>query len=244
MRSDYILWLKKQGYTEPTQNTQLYRISKVERSYGDLDIHIKNNTYQKIIEDLTYTASDERANRPNPSKISLGSNSNIRNNLASYKMAAIYYLNFINDDNFRPEDISEENELHEELSDDNFEFQQKFSIESDMQKALRQNILSLANNLTIIDDNKERIVESGRIDITCSDGTNIVAIELKAGTADSKAIGQILGYMGDLQIEENKPVKGILVAHDFDKRARAAARVVPTLTLKKYSIAFQFSDVE
>lgn len=47
--------------------------------------------------------------------------------------------------------------------------------------------------------------------------------------------------MGDLQEEEETPVRGILVAHDFDKRAKAAARVVPTLELKKYSIEFKFT---
>jgi hypothetical protein len=45
--------------------------------------------------------------------------------------------------------------------------------------------------------------------------------------------------MGDLHEEEGgKPVRGILVAHDFDRRTKAAAGVVPTLTLKKYSVEF------
>lgn len=99
-------------------------------------------------------------------------------------------------------------------------------------------------SLKIIDDGAERAVESGFIDITCDDGKNIVVIELKAGKADSRAIGQTLGYMGDLQGEEEKPVRGILVAHDFDQRVKSAARVVPNLTLKKYAIAFTFSDVD
>lgn len=47
--------------------------------------------------------------------------------------------------------------------------------------------------------------------------------------------------MGDLQEEEGgKPVRGILVAHDFDQRTKSASRVVSTLTLKKYSIEFKF----
>ena len=47
--------------------------------------------------------------------------------------------------------------------------------------------------------------------------------------------------MGDPQEEESgKPVRVILVAHDFDRRAKAAARVVPTLALMKYSIEFKF----
>jgi RecB family endonuclease NucS len=79
------------------------------------------------------------------------------------------------------------------------------------------------------------------IDITCENDEALVVVELKAGKADNRAIGQILGYMGDLYEEEGgKLVRGILVAHDFDRRTRAAARVVPTLTLKKYSIEFRF----
>jgi endonuclease len=121
--------------------------------------------------------------------------------------------------------------------------QQKFSLERDMQAALRRNIISLDSSLKIIDDGAERAVNSGFIDITCDDGNAIVAVELKAGKADSRAIGQILGYMGDLQEEEGgKPVRGILVAHDFDQRSKAAARVVPSLTLKKYSIEFKFTQ--
>ena len=110
-----------------------------------------------------------------------------------------------------------------------------------MQVALRHNIKNLNPDLKIIDDGAERSVNSGFIDITCEDTKNIVVVELKAGKADSRAIGQILGYMGDLQEEEEKSVRGILVAHDFDRRAKAAARVVPTLELKKYSIEFKFT---
>jgi RecB family endonuclease NucS len=114
-----------------------------------------------------------------------------------------------------------------------------------MQAALRSNVASLDPSLRIIDDGAERAVNSGLIDITCEDESSIVVVELKAGKADSRAIGQILGYMGDVYEEEGgRSVRGILVAHDFDKRSRAAARVVPTLTLKKYAIEFQFMDEE
>lgn len=125
--------------------------------------------------------------------------------------------------------------------EESIEERQRLSLERDMQAALRQNISSLEDSLEIIDDGAERAVNSGLIDITCSDGDGIVVIELKAGKADSRSIGQILGYMGDVQSEEDgRKVRGILVAHDFDKRAKAAAKVVPTLTLKRYSIEFKF----
>jgi hypothetical protein len=49
--------------------------------------------------------------------------------------------------------------------------------------------------------------------------------------------------MGDVAAEQEVGnVRGIIVASDFDGKAKAAARVVPNLTLRKYSIRFLFSD--
>lgn len=202
-----------------------------------------NGTYQRIIDSLKYSTSDERANKPNPSKLIF--DGNIRNNLQSYKNAAVRYLKFLMDDGFQ-------NRLSETESLENVDTApvteesnlQRFSLERDMQAALRRNIKSIDPSLTIIDDGAERAVNSGLIDITCQDGNALVVVELKADKADSRAIGQILGYMGDLYEEEGgKLVRGILVAHDFDRRTMAAARVVPTLALKKYSVEFQFSSL-
>lgn len=102
-----------------------------------------------------------------------------------------------------------------------------FGLERDLQMALRGNIEQLEPGLTIIDGGREKIVASGRIDITARDqeGATVV-IELKA-MADREAIGQILGYMGDLT-EDGAPVRGILVAHDFVRSSVSAARVGST----------------
>jgi len=124
---------------------------------------------------------------------------------------------------------------------------QKLSLERDMQAALRLRIGQLSNTLSIVDDGAERTVDSGFIDITCVDSKDdaLVVVELKAGKADSRAIGQILGYMGDLaEEEEGRVVRGILVAHEFDKRSRSAARVVSTLSLVRYAIDFRFEPEE
>jgi endonuclease len=49
--------------------------------------------------------------------------------------------------------------------------------------------------------------------------------------------------MGDVAAEqEGETVRGILVASDFDAKAKAAAKVVPCLMLRKYSVRFLFSD--
>ena len=51
--------------------------------------------------------------------------------------------------------------------------------------------------------------------------------------------------MGDIADEEpDRAVRGILVAGDFDKKARSAARVVPNLSLRSYRVSFQFKDVD
>ena len=86
---------------------------------------------------------------------------------------------------------------------------------------------------------------SGFIDITAkaTDGF-VVVIELKAGTARRDAIGQILSYMGDIAAEESNQVRGILVAGDFDNKARAAARVVTSLSLRRYRVSFEFFPAE
>lgn len=241
MRPDYPQWLIEQKYSDGTQTAQIHRVKKVEESYGSLDEHFANGTYEGVIDSLQYSTSDERANKPNPSKIKF--DGNIRNNLQSYKNAVVRYRKFLNDIGFQGSS-SEAREFVENadipLSSEESS-QQRFSLERDMQAALRRNIQSLDPALKIVDDGAERAVNSGLIDITCEDDSAIVVIELKAGKADSRAIGQILGYMGDLQEEEGgKLVHGILVAHDSDKRAKAAARVVPTLTLKRYSIEFKF----
>jgi hypothetical protein len=119
-----------------------------------------------------------------------------------------------------------------------------FGLEKDLQKNIRQSIEQLEPGLRISDGGNERSVEGGRIDITAEDNEGkMVAIELKAGTAKSDSIAQILAYMSYLSEEEHKPVRGIIVAGDFDKRTLLAARAVPNLQLKQYSVSFSFKDL-
>lgn len=122
--------------------------------------------------------------------------------------------------------------------------QTTFSLERDLQAALRANIEQLERGLKITDGGKEKKVDSGFIDITAEDSNGSpVVIELKAGKADREAVGQILGYMGNLQLDLQKPVRGIIVARDFDSSAVAALGAVANLQLKKYSFVFSFESV-
>ena len=73
---------------------------------------------------------------------------------------------------------------------------------------------------------------------------NLVVVELKAGRASSSVIAQILAYMASIADEESKPVRGIIVAGDFDERVRLASKAVPNLELREYSYQFRFGKVD
>ncbi|QEG25161.1 endonuclease NucS domain-containing protein [Mariniblastus fucicola] len=130
------------------------------------------------------------------------------------------------------------NELPEQVAT------QTIGLERDMQTAIRLNIEQLEPGLRITDGGKERSVETGFIDIcaTDADGKTVV-IELKTGVAGQRAVAQVLSYIGSVMDEEDVgDVRGMLVASDFDRKARAAAKVVPALTLIRYQFSFQFTQ--
>jgi len=120
-----------------------------------------------------------------------------------------------------------------------------FGLERDLQLALRANIEQLEPGLQIIDDDKEYTTLAGRIDILARDkrGT-LVVIELKAGMATPEALTQLLAYMGDLQTrQDERQIRGILVADDFHPRILFAAPAVPNVQLRKYRFRFTFEKM-
>ncbi|WP_081724575.1 endonuclease NucS domain-containing protein [Asticcacaulis sp. YBE204] len=246
----YKMWLQAQSYDSGTVTAQLHRSQRVEKYHGDLDQHFKHDRLETVISLLTYSAEDARRGRANPSKIPLDAQANIRNNLASYKDAIRRYARFLDtktsDPSFAGHEIIPENDpvstaiLHQVEDVEG----QRIGLERDMQSALRKHITSLEEGLVLIDDGVERIVESGRIDITARDQNGItVVIELKAGPAGPNAVAQILSYMGDISSEEEGQVRGILVASEFTGKAKSAAKMVPHLSLTTYKVKFLFNSV-
>ena len=134
----------------------------------------------------------------------------------------------------------------EELEDENEAAQEvTFTLERDLQRALRQAIQSIELGLEITDGGKERHTVAGFVDITSRDAQGrSVIIELKAPTAKPEVIAQTLAYMEAVQTEDKKEVRGIIVASDFADRVKLAARQIPNLKLIKYSIQFNFDSVE
>jgi hypothetical protein len=242
MQAGYRKWLEDQKYQAGTITAQMHRAGRVEEHHGDLDEHFANDRMASLIEALTYSTNDKRHNRPNPSKIPF--DGDIYSNLASYRDAVKRYRKFRDDvaGDGLGATASEGIQASGAVTAQE-EAGQRIGLERDMQAALRIGIEQLEPGLMIIDDGAERSVDAG-FDITARDSSGAtVVIELKAGVAGQRAIAQILSYMGDVATEEEGGrVRGILVASDFDAKAKAAARLVPNLILRKYSVRFTFSD--
>lgn len=240
----YKAWLELQKYQSNTITAQLHRAGRVEEHYGNLDVHYEKDQLESVIEELRYSTADRVANKPNPSKIPF--NGDPYSNLASYRDAVNRYKKFRTDETI----LVEENDDNEDTpttvppSAAHAATKQSISLERDLQATLRDSIEDLESGLIIVDEGAERSVDSGFIDITAKDHEGVtVVIELKTGVAGQRAVAQILSYMGDVLNEESESiVRGILVASDFDSKARSAARIVPNLQLKRYKVQFSFTD--
>ena len=120
-----------------------------------------------------------------------------------------------------------------------------FRMERELQEALAANIAQLEPGLNVVEGGIEMAVGAGRLDIAATDTRGrIVVIELKAGTAQLESIAQLLSYMGSVPNPEGRPVRGVLVAHDFEPRVVHAAKATPNVALRAYSYQLSFSDAE
>ena len=142
------------------------------------------------------------------------------------------------------ERVAEVDEDDQTLVDDGSDVDKRlrFGLERDLQDALQANLHQLEPGLEL--SGVEQSVAAGRADIVALDSEgSIVVIELKAGTAQPESMTQLLAYMGTVDNPESRPVRGFLVAHDFHRRLRHAAKAVSNISLRSYSFTFSFSDV-
>ncbi len=119
----------------------------------------------------------------------------------------------------------------------------KFCLECDLQESLRLNIQQLEHGLEITDGGRERITDTGRIDITARDATGAtVIIELKAGVAAPQALTQLLAYIGAVGQEGGMAPRGLLIAQDFHPKVIFAAKATSNVKLLKYGFKFSFGQ--
>jgi len=149
---------------------------------------------------------------------------------------------------FQIEERGEEMLTAQQVVDDAIEA--SLSLEADLEEALLPNLAQLEKGLKLYAEQNRfgrqfDAQAAGRIDLLAIDSQqNFVVIELKAGDADRQVCGQIQAYMGWVKanMAGSRNVRGIIVAHEFTERAKLAAAVVPTLSLKKFKINFVFAD--
>ena len=113
-----------------------------------------------------------------------------------------------------------------------------FRYESELKAALRRELNLVEPGLVEADGGRERIVATGRIDITARDSNGrYVVIELKVGPCPNGALEQVLAYSSDLEAETGTPCRAVLVASEFSERQRAAARRARDVALFTYEVA-------
>ena len=237
MDARYSDWLRQVVPTDATWRTKLSELRRVEAAYGDLDAAFDEDELESVLAELAYSSIDARNNEPNPSRLEIGGD--LRTNLASYKSAVNKYVTFR-----REIETSVPIESSGRQAEDDIAETARFSMEKDLQAALRAEIGQLEPGLEVADGGVERSVASGRIDILARDGAGTaVVIELKSVAAPAQTLGQIAAYMGDLIEGGEAQVRGIIVAPGFHPRLVSACRVVPAIRLVRYAFRFSFETV-
>lgn len=112
-----------------------------------------------------------------------------------------------------------------------------FQYEKELKYTLRRHLHRVEPGLVEADGGRERVVATGKIDITARDvNGNFVVIELKAGPCPHGALEQVLGYSSDLEAETGTPCRAVLVASEFPDRIRAAAKRANECYLVTYQV--------
>ena len=144
---------------------------------------------------------------------------------------------------FAEEIIAEIQDDENENIDDEDSNDLTFSLEKDLQSALRLNIETIELGLKIVDGGNERDTKAGRIDITAQDqNEQKVIIELKAIEARPSVIAQTLAYMEAVSEEDKCDVRGIIIASGFSERVLLASRQIKNLKLIEYKFQFNFNE--
>ncbi|MDW5445066.1 endonuclease NucS domain-containing protein [Polaromonas sp. SM01] len=123
-----------------------------------------------------------------------------------------------------------------------------FAYEKDLQTAICAHISELFPNYRIFGGNSSGIeysIESKRIDILLEDAKtgDLLAVELKSGTADYRVFGQVSMYMGLLMTKfPERKVSGVIVAGSVDPGLKHACTTTDRIGLKVYRMSVELDD--
>ena len=131
----------------------------------------------------------------------------------------------------------------------------RFPEEEQLEDYLVENwdtIPDLAARLDVLTDDDGEITgnqyrtDVGPIDILCKnkDGSGYTVVELKKGQASDPTIGQVTRYMGEVQRtleKDGKPVRGLIICHDADRKLMASVKMVPNVDVYTYDLRLTLS---
>lgn len=151
----------------------------------------------------------------------------------------------------RPDDDDDEDGSDSVESDADENYGSAFAYERDLQNFLAKNLGLIESGLELYTDARgselEYPVDGGRIDILAKarDGT-LVVIELKLSSGRSKAIGQLLYYMGwvDENLGNPIPCRGVLIAQSIGADVLTAVRRTRGVELFQYRLQVALERID
>lgn len=242
------LWLEFNGKPRNTIQNRISNCRNVESNEGDLDQHYANDYGLSILDKLSYSVEDERTNLVPKHNIII--NGNIRTGSSTLKQAVTLYMNFKKDNSIDFEEYCknslDENQFVHEEDLESIEYINNFSYENDLKNAMIYQISEFFPGYKIFGNNEgvEYQIEGRRIDILLekNDGSLLV-VELKAGIANYKVIGQILMYIGLLTEKfPEREIQGCIIAGEIDKTLRNASKTVENVSLKSYKMKLELKN--
>lgn len=122
----------------------------------------------------------------------------------------------------------------EYTSIDNFEY------EKDLENSIYRNLITLFPNYIKYKNCKQFLIATRKIDLLleCKDKSHLLVIELKAGSIDRKAFGQISEYLVIVEEEFKRKVKGCLIGNDFEEH------ILKVIKSSKYEIDLMKYNIE
>lgn len=248
MEQQFKKWLLKRGYSETgAANSYSRAIPQISEHYSQntgKNIDIFSISDQKLISQIAHDYSQSGKF----SKFGYEQHSRYRAAISRY---AEYFVhkneNFNetsdNEDNIEP---STETEIGVEI--DIASTQTNFAYERDLQTTLCAQISELFPDYKIFGESNlgvEYSIGGKRVDVLLEHtGTgDLLAVELKSGTADFKAFGQISMYLGLLNNHfTEKSVSGVIVAGRIDESLRQACETTDKVSLKIYRMSIELEN--
>lgn len=232
MVEEFKNWLVSQNYAPSTINSYSSAIRHISRHYPintGLDINICAVTDPASIKQIAFDYS--RRGRFSD----FGERGN-----ATYRNAIGRYADFIagRSENPLPKESNVANSSNEVESGHT-----NFAYERDLENALCAQIPELFPEYRIFRGSSIGVqysIGGKRIDVLLenTDTKELLAVEIKSGTADCGVLGQIFMYIGLLQDEfPGKSISGVIVANTIDDGLRHACKVpgvTDKVTLKTY----------